>query len=621
MKKAHLLSVFVLVPLLILACSETTNVTAPPPPPENKNPLPPPPPPPPPPAAGTPAIGNNDASSVTSTPPPQPAAEGAAVTPATGNNDAPAGTSTPPLQPAAPVRTNEALTVTPSPTSVGLCQSKTFTVQSKTGEAAIYNWYVNDAKGGAAEAGTITDQAKYTAPKTLPANPAIIIKAQNNADANKMGTASVTLQTMTVTNPRVVSDPKAAGAIGMRPVDSESENVTPQQVVVAGNKLCAVWTDDRLSKNDGDNEIYASCSPAAGGTFGPAVKVNTTTTGDQITPSVTADSGGALYVTWCGPETADKKLHFAKSTNGTSFAETANAINQNKGFSMDPLCSHAVAIGPDNAIYVVAIGSATNTASNGNVGLFCSDDQGQTFKLVTAKLNRAPNDGHNSDSADYPAIAVDTNKNVHIVWDDVRNGARHVYYDKGTRSGRNNMHCDRLTFTDGDTLVSARPNEQATDQDYTATLFWANNTVYVSWVGTNQNSTQNRIYFSKKADASNAFSAGVRVDANPPQENFDQLRPDIVVTPSGLVYISWDDSRFPTTNSTALGVPYLAKSCDGGVTFTPAMNVNLDANGVLIPNPADDIAMTVDPSGSVYLFSHDQEQDTLNVRTLDVVTN
>jgi len=122
--------------------------------------------------------------------------------------------------------------------------------------------------------------------------------------------------------------------------------------------------------------------------------------------------------------------------------------------------------------------------------------------------------------------------------------------------------------------------------------------VYVAFFRTDGAATN--VYLARKDRAEAAWHAPVRVssgaeDANP----HAQAPPQLAVGPQGQVYVAWTNAipiegrRFAASNL------YLARSTDGGQTFSPRQAVNTDAAGLPASHTFHDLA--VGPDGTIYV--------------------
>jgi hypothetical protein len=72
----------------------------------------------------------------------------------------------------------------------------------------------------------------------------------------------------------------------------------------------------------------------------------------------------------------------------------------------------------------------------------------------------------------YPAVAVDSNTNIHVVWHDDTPGVAEVYYKRSPNGGLSWESSKRLTWNPGFSISTAI----AVDANNTIHMVWYNNT-------------------------------------------------------------------------------------------------------------------------------------------------
>lgn len=145
----------------------------------------------------------------------------------------------------------------------------------------------------------------------------------------------------------------------------------------------------------------------------------------RMRPSITCDILGNVFLTWIEGDNLGYSLRFSMSKNeGISF-ESIRIISQNVDGADDYIgeitrVDRAIAVSPHGSIYVVW----------GNNGIFInqSTDSGLSFSSGT-KINDAGTTGAS------PSVVVDIEGNVHVAWIGNVNGTSAVYYDVSTDDG------------------------------------------------------------------------------------------------------------------------------------------------------------------------------------------
>jgi hypothetical protein len=139
-----------------------------------------------------------------------------------------AGVSSAPPPPPPPP--SIAVNVTPAAKSVPLGGTIGFSAAVTGSSDTAVTWKVNGTPGGAPATGTVDASGNYTAPRTMPASPAITITAVSHADPNSSGSS-----TATVTSDVVVMVSPASAA-----VELGAPQQFTAQVTGAGNPLATV---------------------------------------------------------------------------------------------------------------------------------------------------------------------------------------------------------------------------------------------------------------------------------------------------------------------------------------------------------------------------------------------
>jgi len=196
--------------------------------------------------------------------------------------------------------------------------------------------------------------------------------------------------------------------------------------VDASGNIYAAWIDGR---RDGANcDIYFAKSTDNGVSFGANVPVSDTTgaIGDsaQLSPSI-AVSGSDIYAVWQDYRVGEKRIYFAKSTDGgVSFGEIV-PVNDTT-LEVD-CCRPSISTSASGLIYVAY---AANKLGTGQ-GIWCteSEDGGGSFYSSVSV----------SDAFNYtarcPTITVGSDNKAYVVWSDERAGSKDVYFAKGTVTG------------------------------------------------------------------------------------------------------------------------------------------------------------------------------------------
>ena len=253
---------------------------------------------------------------------------------------------------------------------------------------------------------------------------------------------------------RVTSDGRTEGTavrVNSQPGVATAWRGDPPTVVVAPDHTVYVGWTARLDSPSGHaTDLYLSSSKDGGQTFGPAVKVN-----DDTKPAVhgmhslAVGNDGRIYLAWLDErniapmEMKDSKMdpavkgHHMESNRELFFASSGDGghtftPNQRVATNVCPCCKTAVAIGPDNRLYLswrqVLPGDLRHIAVNSTV------DHGKTFstpKIVSDDqwmIAGCPVSG--------PAIAVAQDGSLRVLWfSGGKNGQTGLYSSISTDHG------------------------------------------------------------------------------------------------------------------------------------------------------------------------------------------
>ncbi len=212
---------------------------------------------------------------------------------------------------------------------------------------------------------------------------------------------------------------------------NESSPSYNPSIAVSGQDIHVVWEDER----DEDIEVYYKCSTDGGATWGPDVHVSTIS-GPQGVPSVTAVAG-CVHVVWVDFSLlGNSEIWFCRSVDGGATWESPVQISNAAGFSSGPS--------------IAAQGSNVHIAW---------DDSRLGWWNSEIFYRRSTNDGVNWSTenqltndttfSNTPSIAVSGNS-IHVAWEDMRDGNFEIYYKNSTDNGQTWSSDMRLTSDGGD---------------------------------------------------------------------------------------------------------------------------------------------------------------------------
>jgi len=197
-------------------------------------------------------------------------------------------------------------------------------------------------------------------------------------------------------------------------------------IAVAGVKVHVVWMDSR----DGAMGIYYKYSPDQGINWSPDIRLTDSfPDASQQFPSI-AVTGDVVHVVWEDERTGNYEIFYKRSVDGGS------------SWSADTSLTSA----PDSSTHasVCVSGSLVSVVwydyRDGNPEIYYkrSTDGGINWSTDT----RLTNDTHHS----YCPSVSTSGTNVHVVWHDDRDGFSDIYYKRSTDGGSSWSADTRLTY-------------------------------------------------------------------------------------------------------------------------------------------------------------------------------
>jgi len=172
-----------------------------------------------------------------------------------------------------------------------------------------------------------------------------------------------------------------------------------------------LWAVSEIGQ-PGGRDIYIYKLPAGEISFAPGVRISDSPS-DECHPSIALDSSGRIYVCWQDNRRGNWDIYGATAVDGVNWSEAVRITK----LDSDQI-SPALAGDPQQSgsVYVVW---QDNRSGNQDIYLTTLNDNfaGQSEIALT------------SDSADQtePALAIDNNHTIYVVWMDERNGNADIY--------------------------------------------------------------------------------------------------------------------------------------------------------------------------------------------------
>ena len=249
-------------------------------------------------------------------------------------------------------------------------------------------------------------------------------------------------------------------------------------------------------------------------------------TGFSSAPTIALDSNNHIHVVWEDNTPGNYEIFHKKSTNkGVNW--TLKRLTWNSGQSYYP----AIAIDTNNHIHIVWFDM---TPGNAEIFYKKSTDGGANWSQKRLTWN--------SSCSECPAIAVDSNNHIHVVWEDWTPGNAEIFYKKSTDGGASWSH-KRLTWNSDH---SCAPVIAIDTYDH----------IHVSWFDMTPGNAE--IFYKKSTDGGTTWSHE-RLTWNSGQSG----SPAIAVDSNNHIHVAWADYT-PGFYNTDI---FYKKSTDGGANW------------------------------------------------------
>jgi len=323
--------------------------------------------------------------------------------------------------------------------------------------------------------------------------------------------------------------------------------MSPTIAIDSNSHLHVAWSDGEIP---GNTEIYYKKSTNGGVTW--TNKRLSWTSGLSLSSAIAVNSSNHIHVVWSEETPANAEIFYKKSTDGGA-TWSSKRLTWTSGNSRWP----AIAVDSSNHIHVVCY---DDTPGNYNIYYKKSTDQGATWS--TRRLSWG------SDSSGDPAIAVDSNNHIQVVWyyyPTISNAE--IYHTKSTDGGIS-WSTKRLTWN---TRHSYAPAIAAD----------SNNHLHVVWQDSSPGNWE--IFYKRSTDGGTIWTTKRLTD------NADTSSgPHVTVDSNNYLHVTWFDS---TPGNKEL---YYTRSTNGGVTWT-------DKRLTWNPGQSESPAITADSDNHLHL--------------------
>ena len=286
----------------------------------------------------------------------------------------------------------------------------------------------------------------------------------------------------------------------------------------------------------------------------------TWTSGASESPAIAIDSSDKLQVVWFDYAPGNWEIYYKRSTDGGATWSAVKRLTWTSGDSFAP----AVAVDSSNSIHVVWY---DNTPGHYEIYYRRSPDGGTTWGTVK-RLTWTSGDSI------FPAIAIDGNGTIHVVWDANTSETDEIYYRKSPNGGTTWSTAQRLTWTSGSSTTPAI----AVDSGNTIQVVWGDDT-----------SGNPEFYYKKSADGGAAWSPAQRLTWTS-GKSYDAA---ITIDSGGALLVVWSDD---TPGNYEI---YYKRSTDGGITWGAAKKLTSTSLESILP------AIAIDSSNAIHVVWED----------------
>lgn len=300
---------------------------------------------------------------------------------------------------------------------------------------------------------------------------------------------------------------------------SNTSNNNAWCVAASGDTIHVLWFDER----DGNAEIYYKCSSDNGSTWADDSRLTDDPASSQY-PSI-AVQGSNIHVVWADRRDGPNQPYYKHSAdNGQTWSEDTGLSD-----TLQPCFYPSVAARDDNVHVVWEDG---RHGWNGEIYYTRSPDNGDQW----IGPSRLTVDAAQSGS---PSVAV-REDNVHVVWQDKRDGEFEIYYKRW--------------IDIGSPWEPDRPLTSTGQSSWYPCLAVQEDNVHVVWQDNRDGNFE--IYYIRSTDNGATWGVQTRLTT----DTADSYFPSIAVADDGI-YVVWQDSRDGNAEI------YYKASADNGETW------------------------------------------------------
>ncbi len=282
-------------------------------------------------------------------------------------------------------------------------------------------------------------------------------------------------------------------------------------------------------------------------------------------PQIKTFNNNTIFIFWTGDtdhgvnNEIQSDIFLAKSENkGNSFEDPVN-ISNNTGSSFNPQSEIS-----SNNIYVVwedDTFARSYGLMNTNTSILFkqSKDNGNTFS-VSISLSSTNTDSSNPDII----AAINGNNTVHVVWQDNSDKSSKILFKKNI-SNKNTIFSDQQIIS----------NDKGNNYEILPQIVASSDIINIIWNDFNLKDEISNMLIRNSIDGGNNFGKTIQLNNN----NYSKFATnDIIKMYNNNVYIVWQG------NIKGQFDIFLAKSSDGGITFSKPINLSNDSGDSINPD-------------------------------------
>jgi hypothetical protein len=387
----------------------------------------------------------------------------------------------------------------------------------------------------------------------------------------------------------------------------------------AGN-IWAVWHAGPI----GARNIYVAKLAAGADAFGTSVSIRSNSA-DQANPAVALGTDNKLYVVWQDNREGEYDIYGSASAGGTAWSVEQRIVDSNDNYDQT---NPALAVDGQSPNRTRAVWQE-GAVGNRNIYIATSSNS-----FVTNTVTQLTVD--NSEQTD-PAVAVDSQNTVYIVWTDARTPANgNDIYGAASNDGpwtnraivakpanqsspavaaesaTSNLHMLWVDETSGDSGIyygssvgvgSSLTGTNIIDDDSKGK---GQSSPAIAVVGAGDSVDVFACWRDERHDDSDIFFvqanpvAGTNVFAGDGGTNSNQSEPAIATDINGYPYLVWTDDRGVNTEIFFAGSPYMQSTPLVSAAVTSSISVQTVGTDPASINDVDDVSVVLPPYASPY---------------------